>query len=74
MKRHLKNHWDYDILGMDSPDWPLALLDENLAATRQNNVNETISMCSTEWSTKYWNNVLKALIIKYGNKLNVSIN
>ena len=74
MKRHLKNHWDYDILGMDSPDWPLALLDENLAATRQNNVNETIGMCSTEWSTKYWNNVLKALIIKYGNKLNVSIN
>ena len=74
MKRHLKNHWDYDILGMDSPDWPLALLDENLAATHQNNVNETIGMCSTEWSTKYWNNVLKALIIKYGNKLNVSIN
>lgn len=72
--RRLKNHWDYDVLGMDSPDWPLALLDENLAATRQNNVSQQIDMCSTEWSTRYWNRVLEALIVKYGNRVNVTIN
>ncbi len=69
--RRLKNH---DVLGMDSPDCPLALLDENLAATRQNNVSQQIDMCSTEWSTQYWNRVLEALIVKYGNRVNVTIN
>jgi len=69
--RRLKNH---DVLGMDSPDWTLALLDENLAATRQNNVSQQIDMCSTEWSTQYWNRVLEALIVKYGNRVNVTIN
>jgi len=74
MKRRLKNHWDMDYIGFQFDAMPDHPINEALAKRRQDNVQFAISVATSKWSKAYWTNVLNNLQLKYGNKLNVSIN
>ena len=73
-KRMLKNHWDVDYIGFQYEALPDHPINEALAKRRQDNVQFAISVATSEWAKKYWNNVLNNLQLKYGNKLDVLVN
>ena len=49
-------------------------INEALHKRRQDNVQFAISVATSEWAKKHWNNVLNNLQLKYGNKLDVLAN